>query len=176
MKNHIKKGMSGLLAFLMCFTVLLSAGVTPAFAASETCTTYSVGFPRDGDANQVYSNEVWGHPSLTHKKSAILDHLRKHHTGMRNAVHSAELERLFSLDDRAVRRKISALRKEGYPICSGDMGYYYAENQKDINSTVGRLNDLMTGVSDARTGLLFSRFPEPVMTVRVTVMMNGGEL
>jgi hypothetical protein len=80
------------------------------------------------------------------------------------------------LDDRAVRRKISALRKEGYPICSGDMGYYYAENQKDINSTVGRLNDLMTGVSDARTGLLFSRFPEPVMTVRVTVMMNGGEL
>ena len=110
------------------------------------------------------------------KKSAILDHLRKHHIGMRNAVHSAELERLFSLDDRAVRRKISALRKEGYPICSGDMGYYYAENQKDINSTVGRLNDLMTGVSDARTGLLFSRFPEPVMTVRVTVMMNGGEL
>jgi hypothetical protein len=58
--------MSGLLAFLMCFTVLLSAGVTPAFAASETCTTYSVGFPRDGDANQVYSNEVWGHPALTH--------------------------------------------------------------------------------------------------------------
>ena len=109
------------------------------------------------------------------KKSAILDHLRKHHIGKKNAVHSAELERLFSLDDRAVRRKISALRKEGYPICSGDMGYYYAENQKDINSTVGRLNDLMTGVSDARTGLLFSRFPEPVMTVRVTVMMNGGE-
>ena len=66
MKNHIKKGISGLLAFLMCFTVLLSAGVTPAFAASETCTTYSVGFPRDGDANQVYSNEVWGHPALTH--------------------------------------------------------------------------------------------------------------
>ncbi len=66
MKNYIKKGVSGLLAFLMCFTGLLSAGVTPAFAASETCTTYSVGFPRDGDANQVYSNEVWGHPALTH--------------------------------------------------------------------------------------------------------------
>ncbi len=114
-------------------------------------------------------------PHSKDKKSAILDHLRKHHTGKKNAVHSAELERLFSLDNRAVRRKISALRKEGYPICSGDMGYYYAENQKDINSTVGRLNDLMTGVSDARTGLLFSRFPEPVMTVRVTVMMNGGE-
>ena len=109
------------------------------------------------------------------KKSAILDYLRKYHTGKGTAVHSAELERLFSLDDRAVRRKISALRKEGCPICSGDMGYYYAENQKEINSTVGRLNDLMTGVSDARTGLMFAKFPEPVMTVRITVQMNGGE-
>lgn len=70
------------------------------------------------------------------KKSAILNFLRKYHTGKRNVVHSAELERLFSLNDRAARRKISALRKEGYSICSGDMGYYYAENQKDINSTV----------------------------------------
>ena len=66
MKKHFKKGMSGLLAFLMCFTVLLGAGTVPAFAASESCTTYSVAFPRDGDANQVYSNEAWGHPALTH--------------------------------------------------------------------------------------------------------------
>ena len=110
------------------------------------------------------------------KKTAILECLKKNHTGKRNAVHSAELERLFSIDDRAVRRKISALRKEGYPICSGDMGYYYAENQKEINSTVGRLNDLMSGVSNARTGLLFSKFPGPVLTIDITLHMNGGEL
>lgn len=110
------------------------------------------------------------------KKTAILECLKTNHTGKRNAVHSAELERLFSIDDRAVRRKISALRKEGYPICSGDMGYYYAENQKEINSTVGRLNDLMSGVSDTRTGLLFSKFPEPVLTIDITLHMNGGEL
>lgn len=66
MKKILKKGMSGLLAFLMCFTAILSIGVTPAFAASQTCKTYSVGFPRDGDAHQVYSNEVWGHPHLNH--------------------------------------------------------------------------------------------------------------
>ena len=110
------------------------------------------------------------------KKTAILECLKKNHTGKRNAVHSAELERLFSIDDRAVRRKISALRKEGYPICSGDMGYYYAENQKEINSTVGRLNDLMSGVSVARTGLLFSKFQEPVLTIDITLRMNGGEV
>lgn len=119
--------------------------------------------------------EYFCRPHAKDKKTAILECLKKNHTGKRNAVHSAELERLFSLDDRAIRRKINALRKEGYPICSGDMGYYYAENQKEINSTVGRLNDLMTGVSDARTGLMFAKFPEPVMTVRITVQMNGGE-
>ena len=109
------------------------------------------------------------------KKTAILENLKKYHTGKRNAVHSAELERLFSLDDRAVRRKISALRQEGYPICSGDMGYYYAESQKEINSTVGRLNDLLTGVSNARTGLLFSSVLDPVMSIEVTVNLTGGD-
>lgn len=64
MKTIFKKGMSGLLAFLMCFTAILGVGVTPAFAASESCTTYMIGFPRDGDASQVYSNEAWGHPAL----------------------------------------------------------------------------------------------------------------
>lgn len=66
MKTIFKKGMSGLLAFLMCFTAILGIGATPAFAAAETCTTYTIGYPRDGDANQVYSNEAWGHPALTH--------------------------------------------------------------------------------------------------------------
>ncbi len=109
------------------------------------------------------------------KKTAILECLKKYHTGKRNAVHSAELERLFSMDDRAVRRKISALRKDGHPICSGDVGYYYAENKKEINTTVNRLNDLMTGVSDARTGLLFSYFPVSAMEIEISVKVSGGE-
>ena len=109
------------------------------------------------------------------KKDAILDCLKRCHTGKRNAVHSKELERRFSLDNRSVRRKISALRQEGYPICSGDIGYYYAESQKEINSTVGRLNDLMTGVSNARTGLLFSSLLEPAVTIDVTIRMDGGD-
>ncbi|NLC74507.1 MAG: HTH domain-containing protein [Clostridiales bacterium] len=109
------------------------------------------------------------------KKDAILEYLRKYHCGRRNAVHSKELQEIFKLDDRAVRRKISALRQEGHPICSGDMGYYYAESQKEINSTVNRLNDLVTGVANARTGLLYAQVMEPVMTVKVTLNMAGGD-
>ena len=63
MKSFIKRGMSGLLAFLMCFTALFGAGSTTAFAASETSESYMISFPRDGDANQVYGTDTWGHPA-----------------------------------------------------------------------------------------------------------------
>ena len=120
--------------------------------------------------------EKFGGPKIVvNKKDAILEYLKKYHCGRRNAVHSKELQEIFKLDDRAVRRKISALRQEGHPICSGDMGYYYAESQKEINSTVNRLNDLVTGVANARTGLLYAQVMDPVMTVKVTLNMAGGD-
>lgn len=53
MKKHFKRGICGLLAMLVCFTTILGGGVT-AFAASssgEVAKSYSIGFPRSGDAN-----------------------------------------------------------------------------------------------------------------------------
>lgn len=78
------------------------------------------------------------------KKKAICEYLRKNHIGKENAIHSKELEKLFLLDGRNIRRKISALRQDGFPICSDETGYYYADNQKEINTTVCRLNELVT--------------------------------
>ena len=53
---------------------------------------------------------------LMDKKNAIYNYLRIYHIGRRNAVHSKELEDLFELDGRNIRRKISALRQDGFPI------------------------------------------------------------
>lgn len=79
------------------------------------------------------------------------------------------------MDGRGLRRKISALRQQGYPICSDDSGYYYADSQKEINQTVCRLNGLVTGVSNARTGLLFaSLFPAKV-DLDITIRMAEEE-
>ena len=61
MKKIFKRGMSGLLAVLMAFTVLAGFGTTTAFAASETAESYMISFPRDGDAAQIYSADAWGH-------------------------------------------------------------------------------------------------------------------
>lgn len=49
MKKIFKRGMSGLPAVLMAFTVLAGFGTTTAFAASETAESYMISFPRDGD-------------------------------------------------------------------------------------------------------------------------------
>ena len=61
MKKILKRGMSGLLAVLMAFTMLAGFGTTTAFAASETAESYMISFPRDGDAAQIYSEDAWGH-------------------------------------------------------------------------------------------------------------------
>ena len=61
MKKLYRRSISGLMALLICFTTIL-AGVSPPFAASssgEVAKSYSIGFPRSGDANLDYSG-TWG--------------------------------------------------------------------------------------------------------------------
>ena len=65
MKSILKKGMSGLLAFLMCFSAIIGMGTTTALAASDTSVSVMIAFPRDGDANQIYGEDTWGHTAKT---------------------------------------------------------------------------------------------------------------
>lgn len=118
------------------------------------------------EAGQIYGAD---------KKSAIYIYLKEHHRGKSNAIHSKELQDIFSIDGRNLRRKISSLRQEGVPICSDEDGYYYADNQQEINKTVRRLNGLVTGVSNARTGLLFAPLFPATIAVDVTISVKGGE-
>jgi hypothetical protein len=109
------------------------------------------------------------------KKATICAYLKEHHTGKNRAILSRDLQRLFSIDGRNLRRKISSLRQDGYPICSDESGYYYADNQKEINQTVYRLNGMLTKVSNARTGLLHASIQPTPVTIEITVIMNGGD-
>ena len=109
------------------------------------------------------------------KKSTICAYLKEHHTGKSRAILSRDLQRLFSIDGRNLRRKISALRQDGYPICSDETGYFYADNQQEINQTVFRLNGMLTKVSNARTGLLHASIQPTPITIEITVLMNGGD-
>jgi len=104
------------------------------------------------------------------KRTEIGLYLKEHHTGSGRSIHSRELQRLFQIDGRNLRRKINRLRQEGVPICSDNTGYYYAETQKEINDTVFRLNELSTKITRAKDGLISNQEGQTVVleiTVRV---------
>ncbi len=107
------------------------------------------------------------------KQSAICSYLKKNHTGKDKAVFSRELERLFSLDGRTLRRHINRLRQNGFPICSDETGYYYAASQQEINETVCRLNALVMRISNSRTGLLYASVISPEeITVNININLE----
>lgn len=109
------------------------------------------------------------------KNAALCVYLKKYHTGKEKAVPSTELEQLFSLNGRNLRRKINRLRQDGVPICSDRSGYYFAANQEEVNATVFRLTGLVTKISNARTGLLYSSLlGELPIPVEVTIQIDDG--
>ncbi|MBQ3424648.1 MAG: HTH domain-containing protein [Eubacterium sp.] len=106
------------------------------------------------------------------QKTDVLNYLKGNHRGEEQAVSSKELEQLFSLEGRSVRRIISALRQEGHPICSSQKGYYYAASQQEINETIARLNEFVTGISNSRTGLLFAKASQNYPTIEITIRVK----
>ena len=65
MTKFYRRSISGLLALLICFTTILGSSVT-ALATSvptETAKSYSVAFPRNGDAN-LDTSGTWVHDEL----------------------------------------------------------------------------------------------------------------
>ena len=104
------------------------------------------------------------------KRSEIGLYLKDHHTGSSNSIHSRELQRLFQIDGRNLRRKINRLRQDGIPICSDNTGYYYAETEQEVRDTVFRLNELSTKISRAKDGLIAGANSQTVVleiTIRV---------
>ena len=112
------------------------------------------------------------------KKTSICKYLYQYHKGKRNAIHSRQLEQLFSIDGRNLRRKISSLRKDGYPICRDDNGYYYAQTQQEIRETIQRLNSLANRITITRNGMLFSLATPPhnANTNKNTTFLSRGDV
>lgn len=88
------------------------------------------------------------------KRTEIGLYLKEHHTGSSKSIHSRELQQLFQIGGRNLRRKINRLRQDGVPICSDNTGYFYAENQNELRDTVFRLNELSTKICRAKDGLI----------------------
>ena len=56
--------------------------------------------------------------------SIFLFYMQQAARGKENAVTQKELSALFSIKGPEVREVVNRLRSEGYPICSGNRGYF----------------------------------------------------
>lgn len=111
-------------------------------------------------------------------KEELCEYLRIYHSGRENQVSGRRLSRVAEVSERSLRRRIHALRQDGEPICSNQYGYFYAEEQKEVNGTIRWLNEYIMKVGGARNGLLSARIPQKeekiVCIIRTVIRADGS--
>jgi len=90
----------------------------------------------------------------------LCEHLKKYHRGQENAVSSRELEAVFHIKGRDLRRAVNRLRCDGCPICSDKTGYFYAVRQSEVKATIAQLSGRISKITAAKNGLLKSEGKE----------------
>ena len=84
----------------------------------------------------------------------FLIYIKKCHTGKEKAVPSAFLQSRFCISSRTVRKLVNQLRNDGNPICSGDNGYYYAADRKELLASIGQMTSRIREIAKAKRGLV----------------------
>ena len=87
-------------------------------------------------------------------EETFCEYLSKYYRGSNNPVSSKTLETVFYVKGAEIRRMVNSLRCKGKPICSDLDGYFYADNQHEINATIAQLSSRIHKIAQARDGLL----------------------
>ena len=92
----------------------------------------------------------------------FLIYIKEYHTGTSKAVPSAYLQGRFRISSRTVRKLVNQLRNDGNPICSGDNGYYYAADRKELLASIGQMTSRIREIAKAKRGLVkaLEHFPD----------------
>ncbi len=92
----------------------------------------------------------------------FLIYMKEYHTGKEKAVSSAYLQSRFCISSRTVRKLVNQLRNDGNPICSGDNGYYYASDRKELLASIGQMTSRIREIAKAKRGLVkaLEHFPD----------------
>lgn len=75
----------------------------------------------------------------------------KAHKGI--PVPARNLSETFGISGLEVRKIINSARSEGCPICSCHKGYYYSENNEEIEKTIMSLSNRIGAMERAKLGL-----------------------
>jgi GH35 family endo-1,4-beta-xylanase len=80
---------------------------------------------------------------------AFVDWLKSNHAGKDNAIHACDMKHWGSR--RIIRLMVHDLRRNGHPICSGQEGYYYADNSREVAQTLSFLDSIQDDLSKVIT-------------------------
>ena len=105
----------------------------------------------------------------------ITEHLKEYHTGERNIVSSRELEIAFQIRGPELRTVINAERGKGFPICSTDKGYFYAETEEELQRTIRQLRSRIRKIAHAERGLIKALRERFTDSSQITFPLAGGD-
>ena len=97
--------------------------------------------------------------------NSIVGILKGSHVGKNKSIKALDFSILLTsvtgrdISVRALRQGISKLRMKGEPICSWGQGYYYMNNNVEMNLTIQSLMDRMTALA-AEVAALSAKYVE----------------
>lgn len=73
--------------------------------------------------------------------------------GEDNRITSTEIKKLIGLNGATIRKCINQMRANFIPIASDSRGYFFAENQQELDHTIAQINSRIHNMIKAREGL-----------------------
>jgi len=75
-------------------------------------------------------------------------------------VHFCKADSVSS--SRTVKKISQSIKNDGNPICSGDNGYYYAGDRKELLASIGQMTSRIREIAKAKRGLVkaLEHFPD----------------
>lgn len=86
-------------------------------------------------------------------KAIVLHYLREEAAGKANAKKSPVLQELFNLTGSELRVIINTLRSNGFAICSGSRGYFYANSVTETADTIRQMRSRVAVIQAAIAGM-----------------------
>lgn len=87
----------------------------------------------------------------------ITEYIKAHSNGARNPVTGTRIADAMCISGIDVRSMINKARSSGEPICSCRSGYYYSEDESDVERTIASLYSRISKQEQAIDGLKLFR-------------------
>ncbi len=98
--------------------------------------------------------EEFAEPKISKKAQILVEYLEEFAKGEQNAITSKRLKSMGFGTGVQIRGFVNSLRVHGYPICSSNNGYFYAQSKDDIQQTINNLRSRMDSIREAYFGLM----------------------